>query len=103
MKRLLLLVAVVGVALIVWLQFLKPTPQSDPLSQADKNSQSTAVTVQQDNTVPVGSPVPVTPSVNHGVMPDVVADSMVFDTKSDPSVQPVDPETDPANQSANTN
>ena len=94
MKRIIvLLVVVIGVIAVFF--YLKPAGKSPAMSQnPDDNPAESSIAIHmKEPTQPENRFTQAAPSINTSQ-----SDVPLYDTKSDPSVQAIDPEKDPANE-----
>lgn len=99
MKKLFFLFAVLVGAVIVWLW-----PSQQPVQSLVDQKTTAVVTTTSSEHQAVSTSASVQSSAPASEASQAKpADQMLFNTKSDPNVQPIDPDTDPANQSVKVN
>lgn len=101
MKKLLFLCTVFVAAVITWLWVLQPTSQSfagDSTTMTQTTANQASEHKNMSSVQPVQSTAPAAEASQASI-----ADQTLINTKSDSNVQPIDPDTDPANQSVKVN
>jgi uncharacterized membrane protein YcgQ (UPF0703/DUF1980 family) len=100
-KKLLFLFAVLVVTLIIWLWVSQPVSQATVSSQVVP--QITAKHEISQQSIMAANAAEQSHVSTAEVSQAQPSDQMLINTKSDPNVQPIDPDTDPANQSVKVN